>query len=226
MKYTYFNNFTICWKLLRFVYLIVIKNRTEAGDLLLACERQKQIKELIVNRKTLKISELSEMFNVSEMTIHRDIKTMIDSGFIEKVFGGIRLVNQDNHVSNENECVVCHRSINHRLSCRLLLTKDRVETTCCTHCGFIRSQMLGDEVLETLCYDFFANTTISARGAWFVMDTTVDLSCCQPQVLPFNQREHAEGFVRGFGGIVVTYAEAMETVTRQVEKNKGCCQHE
>ncbi len=37
------------------------------------------------------------------MTIHRDIKTMIDSGFIEKIFGGIRLVNQDDHVSNEND---------------------------------------------------------------------------------------------------------------------------
>ncbi len=193
---------------------------------MLAFERQKQIKELIVRHKALKISELSEIFKVSEMTIHRDIKTMVDSGFIEKIFGGIRLVKQDDHVSNEHECVVCHRSMNHRLSCRLLLTKSRVETTCCTHCGFIRSQMLDNEILETLCYDFFTNTTISARDAWFVMNTTVDLSCCQPQVLPFNQREHAEGFVRGFGGIVVTYAEAMETVTGQVEKGKGCCQHE
>jgi DeoR family transcriptional regulator, copper-sensing transcriptional repressor len=193
---------------------------------LLACERKKQIKELIVNRKVLKISELSETFNVSEMTIHRDIKTMVESGFIEKTFGGISLVNQEYNVSNKNECVVCHRGINHRLSCRLILTKNRVETTCCTHCGFMKSQMLGDEVLEILCYDFFANTTISAMNAWFVMDTTVDLSCCQPQVLPFNQREHAEGFVRGFGGIVVTYAEAMEKVTGQMEKSKGCCQRE
>ena len=86
--------------------------------------------------------------------------------------------------------------------------------------------MLGDEVLEILCCDFFVNTTISAMNAWFVMDTTVDLSCCQPQVLPFNQREHAEGFVRGFGGIVVTYTEAMEKVTGQMEKGKGCCHHE
>ena len=193
---------------------------------MLACERKKQIKELIVNRKTLKISELSKIFSVSEMTIHRDIKTMVESGFIEKTFGGISLVNQEYSVPNNNECVVCHRGINHRWSCRLILTKNRVETTCCTHCGFMRSQMLGDEVLEILCYDFFVNTTISAMNAWFVMDTTVDLSCCQPQVLPFNQREHAEGFVRGFGGIVLTYTEAMEKVTGQMEKGKGCCHHE
>ena len=193
---------------------------------MLASERQKKIRELIVSRKSLKISELSEIFNVSEMTIHRDIKTMVESGFIEKSFGGISLVNREDKVSNGNECVVCHRSINQRLSFRLILTKNRVETTCCTHCGLIRHQMLGDKVIETLCCDFFTNTTISAASAWFVMDTTVDLSCCQPQVLPFNQKEHAEGFVRGFGGNVVTFIEAMEKVTGNMEKSKSCCQHE
>lgn len=190
---------------------------------MLASERRKQIKELIVNRKTLKISELSKILKVSEMTIHRDIKAMAESGFIEKTFGGISLVNQENNVSNVNECVVCHRSVNHRLSCQLILTKNRVETTCCAHCGFMRIQMLGNEVIETLCCDFFTNTTISARNAWFVMDTTVDLSCCQPQVLPFNQREHAEGFVRGFGGIVLTFEQALQKVIGQEYNHKDCC---
>ena len=86
--------------------------------------------------------------------------------------------------------------------------------------------MLGDEVIETLCCDFFTNTTISAKNAWFVMDTTVDLSCCRPQVLPLDRREHAEGFVRGFGGTVVTYMKAMDKVIGQMENSKGCCQHE
>ncbi|MCQ6276632.1 DeoR/GlpR transcriptional regulator [Bacillus sp. V3B] len=193
---------------------------------MLASERQKKIKELIVRRQSLKISELSEIFKVSEMTIHRDIKAMVESGFVEKSFGGISLVNREAKISNGNECVVCHRSINHRLSFRLILTKNRVETTCCTHCGLIRHQMLGDEVIETLCCDFFTNTTISAKNAWFVMETTVDLSCCQPQVLPFNQREHAEGFVRGFGGTIETYIEVMGKVTGRIKKGKSCCQHD
>ena len=70
---------------------------------MLACARKKQIKELIVIRKTLRISELSEIFNVSEMTIHRDIKTMRESGFIEKTFGGISLVTHEYNVPNNNE---------------------------------------------------------------------------------------------------------------------------
>lgn len=193
---------------------------------MLAFERQQQIKELINVHKTLKISELSEILKVSEMTIHRDIKAMVESGFVEKIFGGISLVDQKTRVTNINECVVCQRSVNHRLSCRLILTNNRVENTCCTHCGFLRSQMIGNEVLEILCCDFFTNTTISARNAWFVMDTTIDMSCCQPQVLPFNQREHAEGFVRGFGGTVVKYGEVLERITGTIQKGKGCCQHD
>ena len=90
---------------------------------MLACERKKQIKELIVNRKTLKISELSKIFSVSEMTIHRDIKTMVESGFIEKTFGGISLVNQEYNVSNNNECVVCHRGINHTMVLSININK-------------------------------------------------------------------------------------------------------
>ncbi len=80
--------------------------------------------------------------------------------------------------------------------------------------------MLGDEVIETLCCDFFANTTISAKMLgllWIQLST----SCCRPQVLPFNQREHAEGFVRGFGGIVVTYTEAMEKSLDKWKKAKA-----
>lgn len=160
------------------------------------------------------------------MTIHRDVKAMVESGFVEKIFGGISLADQKTGVTNLNECVVCQRSVNHRLSCRLILTNNRVENTCCAHCGILRSQMLGNEVLEILCCDFFTNTTISVKNAWLVMDTTIDLSCCQPQVLPFNHREHAEGFVRGFGGTVVTYEEVLERIIGTNQKGKGCCQYD
>lgn len=193
---------------------------------MLARERQQKIKELIINRKSLKISELSKIFNVSEMTIHRDIKPLVESGFVEKSFGGISLANKEEKVSDINKCVVCHKSMNQRMSCQLILTNNRVETTCCTHCAFLRYQMLGEEVIETLCCDFFTNTIISMTNAWFVMDTIVNLSCCQPQAIPFNLREHAEGFVKGFGGIVVTHSEAIEKITGQMKKNKGCCQYE
>lgn len=190
---------------------------------MLASQRQQKIRELIQNHKSLKISELSEMFHVSEMTIHRDIKPMIEEGYIEKTFGGISLVNPSQVIKNPNECVVCHRTIEQRLSCRLILTKNRVESTCCIHCGIIRYQMLGDEIVEVLCTDLFTNTTISAKSAWVVLDTKIDLSCCKPQLLPFHIKEHADGFVKGFGGKVVPFKQALMEITGHGEGSGGCC---
>ncbi|MFS8580507.1 MAG: DeoR family transcriptional regulator, partial [Novibacillus thermophilus] len=59
---------------------------------MLPIERQKHIRDLIQKKKTLKISELSEYLQVSEMTVYRDIKPLIEEGLIEKTFGGVSLV--------------------------------------------------------------------------------------------------------------------------------------
>ncbi|WP_045519551.1 DeoR family transcriptional regulator [Neobacillus niacini] len=193
---------------------------------MLANERQQQIKELINQRKNLKVSELSEIFHVSDMTIHRDIKPLVEEGIVEKTFGGISLIEKATRQVNNNECVVCSRRIQDRLSYRLILTNNRVESACCTHCGMIRHKLLEKEVMEALSCDFFTHTTISARNAWFVIDSTIDLSCCQPQAIPFNQREHAEGFVRGFGGKLFSFSEAMDKMTGQISQTKACCQHD
>ena len=190
---------------------------------MLANERQQRIKELINSHKNLKISELSEILGVSDMTVHRDIKVVVEQGIVEKTFGGISLIESQVRKPNVNECVVCYRTIDQRLSCQLILTNNRVEVTCCLHCGIIRHQMLGNEVVETLCCDLFTNTTISAINAWYVMDTSIDLSCCMPQVLPFKQKEHAEGFVRGFGGTVLTFEQAWQKVIGQECSHKGGC---
>jgi DeoR family transcriptional regulator, copper-sensing transcriptional repressor len=193
---------------------------------MLASERQQLIKELINSQKNLKISDLSGILGVSDMTVHRDIKVLVEEGIVEKTFGGIRLIDSQVQKPNVNECVVCSRTIDHRLYCQLILTNNRVETACCPHCGIIRHQMLGNEVVEILCCDFFTNTTISAIHAWYVMDTSIDLSCCMPQVLPFKQKEHADGFVRGFGGTVLTFEQASQKVIGQEYSHRGCCDHE
>lgn len=62
---------------------------------MLPFERQKQIRHLIQVEKVLRINELSERFNVSEMTIHRDIKRLLEEGLILKTSGGISLAEND-----------------------------------------------------------------------------------------------------------------------------------
>ncbi|MDP5275598.1 DeoR family transcriptional regulator [Chengkuizengella axinellae] len=192
---------------------------------MLPAERKHQIMELIRKKKTLKISDLSEIFEVSEMTIHRDIKPLIEEGMIIKTFGGISL-NQEKHeeVKNTQDCIYCYRPINQRLAYRLILQDQSIETTCCAHCGLLRHQQLGDKVLQAICPDFLLQTTISAASSWFLMDTSLILGCCQPQVLSFQNKEHAEKFASGFGGKIYSYSDATEEIFNRMQGgHKGCC---
>ncbi|WP_407272978.1 DeoR family transcriptional regulator [Radiobacillus sp. PE A8.2] len=180
---------------------------------MLPVERQNRIKDLIQKKHNMKISELSRELEVSEMTIHRDLKPIIEEGFIIKTFGGITLVrDRSNEASNSEECVFFSRMINEKLAYRLILPNNKIELACCAHCGLLRHRQLGEEVIQAISQDFLRQTTISAPLTWYVMDTSVHIGCCQPQVLLFEWHEHANKFVKGFGGKVYSFSEAMEAV--------------
>ncbi len=190
---------------------------------MLPFERQEKIRSLIQSNKNIKISELSQKLGVSEMTIHRDLKPLIDEGLIIKTFGGITLA-QKAHIPSENgnDCVYCKRSLNEALSYRLILDTNKVEVACCAHCGLLRYQQIKEHVLQAICYDFLRRTTISAPLGWYVMDTSLNVGCCQPQVLPFEYKEHAEKFAKGFGGSVFSFEETLEALPNKMNK-AACC---
>ncbi|NBJ70421.1 MULTISPECIES: DeoR family transcriptional regulator [Clostridia] len=190
---------------------------------MLPLERKARIKELILQKKNLKITDLSKMFGVSEMTIHRDVKILEEEGVIQKTFGGISLVETEE--GRQNQCVYCKRSINEKLAYRLILSNHDIEVACCAHCGLLRQQQLGDKVTQAICPDFLRQTTISAPLAWYVTDTSLHMGCCQPQLLTFEFREHAEKFVKGFGGEVYSFEEAKEVLMKQMNGTMQCKHH-
>ncbi|MGI6114148.1 MAG: DeoR/GlpR family DNA-binding transcription regulator [Mahellales bacterium] len=53
-----------------------------------AIERQQKIKEQLLKEKHVDVSNLSEMFSVSEVTIRRDLDKLEREGFIIKTYGG------------------------------------------------------------------------------------------------------------------------------------------
>lgn len=193
---------------------------------MLPIERQNEIRTLIKTKKMLRINELSEQFNVSEMTIYRDIKPLIEDGSVIKTSGGISLAEKKQHITSPDQsyCIYCHKPNGSKMDYRLILQDGKVETACCAHCGLLRHRQLGDEVSHAICHDFFMNTTISASLTWYVLDTTLNVACCQPQVLTFESREHAEKFIKGFGGKIYPFKEAMETVNRKMHAHSECCE--
>src|SRR5690606_18605649 len=109
-----------------------------------------------------KISELSRELGVSEMTIYRDLKPLIDEGFVLKTFGGVTIANKKiSKNSTLDACVFCNREVNDRLAYRLFLANNEIEVACCGHCGLLRTRQLGDQVIQAICPDFLRQTTLS-----------------------------------------------------------------
>ncbi|PTX59974.1 NosL protein [Melghirimyces profundicolus] len=189
---------------------------------MLPTERRERIRAIVRERRHVKVSDLSRELKVSEMTIYRDLKPLLKEGEIEKTHGGITWAAESEPAGSSDGCVLCNRPTDPRLVYRLALPDQRIESACCPHCGLLRHRQVGIEGVQAMCQDFFTNTTISATRAWYVLDTEVDLRCCQPQALAFERRDHAEKFVKGFGGQVLPFAEAMDALQLGMQQGCGC----
>ena len=55
---------------------------------MLAAERQNRILVEVQRRGAVRVSELSELFDVSDMTIRRDLDALASQGQLDKVHGG------------------------------------------------------------------------------------------------------------------------------------------
>lgn len=193
---------------------------------MLPIERQNRIRELLQKNNSIKIADLSKQLSVSEMTIHRDIKPLIDEGLIIKTFGGVTLSQEKAHPNHlRDQCIYCNRTINEKLAYRLIMPNHKIENTCCAHCGLLRHRQLADDVVQAICHDFFRSTTISASLAWYIIDTSIDIGCCQPQVLTFEWKEHAEKFVKGFGGNIYSFEEVIEVIFKKMHHPEYQCHH-
>ena len=71
-------------------------------------ERQKKIIELLMIKKVLKMTELTEELNISVDTLRRDINILAKQGKIEKIYGGIKLIE-----SKLGESSIDERMVNH-----------------------------------------------------------------------------------------------------------------
>ena len=191
-------------------------------SILLPIERQQHIKKLLSKHMTMKISELSEQLGVSEMTIHRDLKPLIEQGIVMKTFGGVLYLKKEDEQMRQGElCVICQQNIHRRLYYRMFLKNtNQIETACCAHCGLLRHIQNQKNIVQAICVDFLRETTISAPLASYVFKTSLDMGCCQPQVIAFEQKKHAEQFVKGFGGEVYNFQDALKFNHQNME-----CQH-
>src|SRR5699024_6698499 len=98
----------ICYRLL----FLKFCNSFKGGLFMLPIERINRIKEIVTDKQTIKISELSKILNVSDITIHRDLNPLIADGYLFKTFCGVMLTNeQSDKQNNTDQCVICIRTV-------------------------------------------------------------------------------------------------------------------
>lgn len=79
-------------------------------------ERQQKIMDLLKLKKVLKISELTEELNISIDTLRRDLNTLTKQEKIEKIYGGVKLVESKFAESSMDERMVSHLEEKERIA--------------------------------------------------------------------------------------------------------------
>jgi len=173
-------------------------------------ERKKKILELLKEgEKTPK--ELASFFDVSLMTIYRDIKELEKEGLVEKKHGYVRLKEEEETIPKE--CVVCHKEVDGRFNVIFFLKEGKRVQTCCPHCGLMAFNRLKDKIEAVLTKDFITCNPVSAFSSWYVVGAEI-APCCSPSAFSFSDKSMAERFARGFGGKVLSFEEAVKEIYR------------
>jgi DeoR family transcriptional regulator, copper-sensing transcriptional repressor len=170
-------------------------------------DREKRILELLQKQGSASIQELMEAFDVSNMTIHRELNKLAEAGFIQKKHGGVSLVTKSPAL-DPNQCAMCNKTISERTVFIVRLENGEQKRACCAHCGLmIQSQ--SKHALQSLTADYLHGHIISVTQAIFIFGSDLTI-CCVPSVLSFGSQQDAEKFREGFGGTLANMEEAIQ----------------
>lgn len=190
--------------------------------------RKEKILEILKEKKSISVKELSKIFNVSEMTIYRDIKELEKEDLIEKNHGSINtpsLEKKQEKNKTEKTCPICFKKLDTFNSYKILLNPSQVIEACCEHCGFILHQRYEQVNVSAICYDFITKKPINPFEAFFVVDSEA-IPCCNPSVIAFYNKNDAIKFVNGFGGKVLNFIETYNLLKNRTSMNLYSCCHD
>lgn len=102
---------------------------------MLAASRRSSIKELLTEKKSVTVSELSELFEVTDETIRKDLKSLEQQGFLVKTYGGAFIQEgtlNDIIISVRSGAFVESKAIIGHLASKLISNGDSVFLDCST----------------------------------------------------------------------------------------------
>lgn len=180
---------------------------------MLPAERHRQILNLLREQGMVQIVDLSERFQVSEMTIHRDLERLAADGLLRKVRGGaapLATAVSSTPLSSDvaPHCLMCHKKPRRQTQVILHLADGSQQHACCPHCGLMSLSCSNLTVTMVLVTDFLYGRTLTAQSATYLIDPAITI-CCTPTTLAFECHEDALRFQTGFGGQIHTLQSAV-----------------
>ncbi|WP_333784936.1 DeoR family transcriptional regulator [Thermocrinis sp.] len=178
--------------------------------------RKDQILNLIANGYNT-VKSLAEYFNVSLMTIYRDVRELEREGKIIRKHGELLLKSEEEQFQETGVCAYCGKTLDRRLEFVYRL-KSKATFACCAHCGLLLYNDVQDkEIQSCMTRDFISGNPINCFSAWYVVGSSAK-PCCIPSVIAFGNKEDAERFARGFGGKVFDFETALHAVEELMKR--------
>jgi hypothetical protein len=177
--------------------------------------RRERMLHLIRELKTVSLQDLTGLFAVSKMTLHRDLTILESGGLIRRFFGGVVASEADYTVTapsaltDSEHCMACLVPVTPRLVYSVILTTGTRCYACCPHCGLAQQLSLGERVQSALATDFISGRPHLAHRSHFLYASTAS-PCCHPSILTFEEADQAKRFHAGFGGILGELEETLE----------------
>lgn len=180
-------------------------------------DREKKILELLKAQRSASIQELAEVFDVSNMTIHRDLNKLEQAGVIQKKHGGVTLAEKATS-SGELLCAMCNKPVSERTMFIVQLESGEKVPACCAHCGLM-VQSQSSNVLQSFTVDYLHGYMVSANQAIYLIGSELNI-CCVPSVLSFGSQQEAEKFQMGFGGSLMNMTEVVHHLHGMMHAHK------
>jgi len=206
-----------------------------------ATQRRKELLAMILDKGGLSLKEITEQFDVSKMTIHRDLDVLESRGLIRRIFGGAvpaddakatlpaaapspSSVRSTHPFQPMDTCLVCLRPVTQHLLYGITLTTSEQYFACCPHCGLSAHLRHKENITSAMTADFISGRPHPAHRSFFLMGSTA-APCCTPSILTFESEEQAKRFQAGFGGTIGSLQAALEFLEEEMTmggSKKGC----
>jgi DeoR/GlpR family transcriptional regulator of sugar metabolism len=118
-------------------------------------ERKAEILRILREKKEVTVKELSHIFDVSAMTIYRDIRELEREGEVKRKHGSITLNTVENKETiSIKSCPICEKPITRSHPYKIIVESSKIVEACCEHCGLMLHQNYAEKNVFALTYDF------------------------------------------------------------------------